>query len=63
MAHVIENECVACARCDVACPEHCIFEGEDLFIIDAERCTDCGDCVKVCPVGCITPPPDAPARR
>ena len=54
MAHRIEEECVCCALCVAACPEICIHEGGDVFLIDPETCTDCGDCVPVCPVACIT---------
>ena len=53
VAHYIEDECVSCGLCTDVCPETCICEGEDVFVIDPDRCTDCGDCVNVCPVECI----------
>ena len=53
MAHFIEEECVSCGICAEICPEKCISDGEDLFVVDPERCTDCGDCVPVCPIECI----------
>lgn len=31
------------------CPEDAISEGEDIFVIDPEKCTDCGACAEVCP--------------
>lgn len=44
-----------CGICAEACPESCIGEGEDVFVIDPEQCTDCGECVPVCPVENILP--------
>jgi Fe-S-cluster-containing hydrogenase component 2 len=46
-------ECVSCALCAEICPEKCIVEEADTFVIDGEACTDCGDCVPVCPIDCI----------
>lgn len=56
MAHVITEECIACAACEAECPEEAISEGDPIFIINAEQCTDCGACAEVCPVECITAP-------
>jgi Fe-S-cluster-containing hydrogenase component 2 len=53
VAHRIEIECVSCALCAEICPEKCIVEDVEAFVIDGEACTDCGDCVPVCPVDCI----------
>ena len=53
VAHVIENECVLCAACVEVCPEACITEDDEVFVIDPEVCTDCGDCIPACPVACI----------
>ena len=53
MPHVIEEECVLCGLCTEICPETCILEGEEVFMIDPEPCTDCGDCQEVCPIDCI----------
>jgi NAD-dependent dihydropyrimidine dehydrogenase PreA subunit len=57
MAHVIQDECVLCALCTTVCPEACIREGDELFVVDPEACTDCGDCVHACPISCIEGPP------
>lgn len=57
MAHVIEEECVSCGLCTDLCPEKCIADGEEMFVIDPERCTDCGECVTVCPIDCIVGTP------
>jgi len=53
MAHVIEEECVSCDLCTDLCPEKCISDGEEMFVIDPDRCTDCGECVTVCQIDCI----------
>lgn len=63
MAHLIEEECVSCGICTESCPESCISEGEEIFVIDPERCTDCGECVQVCPVDCILGTPEPAAAR
>jgi len=56
MAHVINEECIACAACEPECPEEAILEGDPIYIIKADLCTDCGSCVEVCPVDCIIAP-------
>ena len=53
VAHVILDECVACGACVNVCPNVCIAEDEDSFVIDPGRCGDCHQCVAVCPVECI----------
>lgn len=61
MAFVIEDTCVACARCLPVCPENCIFEDAETFVIDGDACTDCGECLPACPVACIIGEPQASA--
>jgi ferredoxin len=53
MAHVINEECIACGACEPECPEEAISEGEEIYVIDPEKCTDCGTCVDFCPVEAI----------
>jgi ferredoxin len=59
MAMKITEECTACALCEPECPQSAIYEGEDIYIIDPDRCNECEDveggsqCVAVCPVDCI----------
>ena len=52
MAHVINEDCIACGNCIDECPVPCITEG-DIYHIDPELCTDCGACVEVCPTEAI----------
>jgi ferredoxin len=58
---IIEDECIACAVCEVECPTESISEKDGIFVIDAETCVECEGyfdsptCVEVCPVDCIVP--------
>ncbi|MDQ6970678.1 MAG: YfhL family 4Fe-4S dicluster ferredoxin [Mariprofundus sp.] len=59
MALMITDDCINCAVCEPECPNMAIFEGEDIFEIDPNRCTECvghfdePQCQIVCPVDCI----------
>lgn len=64
MALLINEECVNCGVCEPECPNDAITEGEDIYIIEAAKCTECvghfdePQCVDVCPVDCIVTDPD-----
>ena len=51
MAYKISDDCISCGACADGCPVEAISEGDDKFVIDAEKCIDCGACADVCPVG------------
>lgn len=59
MALRITEECINCDVCEPECPNEAISMGEEIYIIDPERCTECvghfatPQCVEVCPVDCI----------
>ena len=53
MAILIQEECVSCAMCADICPEKCISEEDEQFVVDLERCTQCAECLPICPVDCI----------
>ncbi len=59
MALIITDDCINCAVCEPECPNMAIFEGEEIFEIDPDRCTECvghfdePQCQMVCPVDCI----------
>ncbi|MFH1811617.1 MAG: 4Fe-4S binding protein [Pseudomonadota bacterium] len=58
MAMKITDECTNCGACEPECPRECIAEGDEYYVIEAEKCTECVDdggpkCVEVCPVDCI----------
>lgn len=61
MALFVTEECISCSVCEPECPNQAISQGEDVFAIDATRCTECvgyfdtPQCVDVCPVECIVP--------
>ncbi len=64
MALMITDECINCGACVPECPNEAISEGEDIFIIDPNKCTECvgwydePQCIQVCPVDCIVDDPD-----
>jgi len=59
MAMTVTDECISCGACEPECPNDAITEGDDIFIIDADKCTECEGhhdepaCIEVCPVECI----------
>ena len=60
MSLMINEECINCAACEPECPREAITAGDDLYLIDAAKCTECEEegesmCVTVCPVDCIVP--------
>jgi len=63
MALMITDECINCDVCEPECPNHAIYPGEPVYIIDPHYCTECvghydePQCVEVCPVACIPPDP------
>lgn len=58
---IVVEECINCAACESDCPNDAISQGDDAYVIDAEKCTECKGseyaaphCIEVCPVeGCI----------
>ena len=66
MALTITDECINCDVCEPECPNEAIAMGEEIYVIDPDRCTECvghfdePQCVQVCPVDCI---PVDPARE
>lgn len=50
MAYTITDDCISCGACESACPSGAISEGEDKYVIDADKCNDDGECAAVCPV-------------
>ncbi len=64
MAYLINDECTSCGICEAECPNEAISEGEDIFVIEPDRCTECvgfydtQQCAEVCPVDACVPDPD-----
>ncbi|HDR04837.1 MAG TPA: YfhL family 4Fe-4S dicluster ferredoxin [Candidatus Marinimicrobia bacterium] len=69
MALIITDECINCGSCEPECPNEAISAGDDIYVIDPERCTECvgaydePQCVAVCPVDCIIQDPDNEETR
>lgn len=59
MALMITDECINCDVCEPECPNQAIYQGEEIYEIDPDRCTECvghfdqPQCQIVCPVDCI----------
>lgn len=59
MAMKITEECINCGACEPECPVEAIFEGEEFYEIDPEKCVECEghfdepQCVEVCPVDAV----------
>jgi len=45
--------CIACKKCEKACPSDAIHVIDLLAVVDYDKCTGCGNCVDVCPQECI----------
>ena len=63
MATHITEVCINCGACEPECPNDAISEGDDIYVIDPERCTECVGfhdheaCQAVCPIECCLPDP------
>ena len=60
MAYKITDECISCGACEAECDNGAITEGEEIFVIDPDKCTECvGNseiprCAEICAVeACI----------
>ncbi|HUV94266.1 MAG TPA: YfhL family 4Fe-4S dicluster ferredoxin [Anaerolineae bacterium] len=64
MAFMINDECILCGACESECPNEAISEGDELYVIDPDKCTECvgfyssQQCYDVCPVEAAVPDPD-----
>lgn len=64
MALTITDECINCDVCEPECPNEAIYQGNEIYEIDPDKCTECvghydtPQCVDVCPVDCIIPDPE-----
>lgn len=64
MALKILDTCINCDMCDPECPNEAIALGDEIYEIDADKCTECvghydkPTCVSVCPIDCVEPDPE-----
>lgn len=69
MAFKISDECISCGACEAECPNEAISEGEDIYVIDADKCTECvgfydtQQCRDVCPTEAPAVDPDRSETR
>jgi ferredoxin len=61
MAYKITEDCSACGLCADECPNNAISEGDDIYVIDPEKCSECEgfydtqQCAEVCPSDACVP--------
>ncbi|MCL2308848.1 MAG: YfhL family 4Fe-4S dicluster ferredoxin [Proteobacteria bacterium] len=59
MALLITDDCINCDVCEPECPNNAISQGDEVYVVDADKCTECvghfdvPQCKEVCPVDCI----------
>jgi len=41
MALKITDDCINCDVCEPECPNEAIFQGEEIYVIDPNKCTEC----------------------
>jgi ferredoxin len=69
MALMITDECINCDVCEPECPNGAIYQGDEIYEIDPNKCTECvghfdePQCQQVCPVDCIPLNPDVVETR
>ena len=66
MAFMISDDCTACGLCEEECPNSAISEGDEVYVVDAGKCTECvgffdtQQCADVCPSDACVPDPNNP---
>ncbi|MFO7997079.1 MAG: YfhL family 4Fe-4S dicluster ferredoxin [Dehalococcoidia bacterium] len=69
MAYKITEECIACGACAMECKNGAISEGEEIYVIDTDKCTECvgnfesPKCAEVCQVDACVSDPDCLESR
>lgn len=57
MTYVVNDSCIRCKfqDCVDVCPVEAFAEGENMLVIDPEKCIDCGVCETECGAEAILP--------
>ncbi|MDR2174006.1 MAG: YfhL family 4Fe-4S dicluster ferredoxin [Burkholderiales bacterium] len=69
MALLITDDCINCDVCEPECPNNAISQGDEIYVIEADKCTECvghfddPQCKEVCPVDCIIIDPSRQESR
>ena len=69
MSLMITDACINCDVCEPECPNGAIYQGDEIYEIDPNKCTECvghfdePQCQQVCPVDCIPLDPDRPETK
>jgi len=69
VAYKITEECISCGACAAECKNEAISEGEEIYIINPDKCTECvgnsesPQCAEVCPIGAPVPDPEHVENR
>ena len=64
MALMITDECINCDVCEPECPNSAIYQGEEIYEINPDKCTEgvghygTPQCQEVWPIDCIPFNPD-----
>jgi len=63
VALMITEDCINCDVCVTECPNDAISVGDNIYVIDGDRCTECvghadsSSCVDVCPADAVVADP------
>ncbi len=66
VAFMINDDCTACGLCEEECPNDAISEGDEIYMVDASKCTECvgffdtQQCADVCPSDACVADPNNP---
>lgn len=64
VAFIVEQDCIGCVKCIIACPIDAILGAAKLMhTVIASECTGCELCVAPCPVDCIIMKPIPPSEE
>lgn len=64
MAYVVCEPCINCkyTECVTVCPTDSFHEGQNMLVIDPDKCIDCGACAAACPTEAIVQDSEVPDR-